>query len=312
MPTPFYVDSSMLRAWYTCTFKWWLRYGMHLTTKLERAELLSGRAAHEALALHLSGRTAAQSLRQFDATYKDWALKNVPTDERLNWANLRTILAQWMIDNPLPKLPYQPSAGWIEQAFEVPLDEHGDIMLTGCVDALADFQGRTVIVEHKTTGSLTDYWAGQWKMDSQLSAYCYAASHVFGLQVDEVLINGIEFKLLPSDPSKKCKTHSVPYAECGALHVKAQVLGPFIRPPQMIEDWKADALDAARKMQKLLKDAPDIGSAQSLAQEGKFNGSCRFCEFQEMCLAGRQPDLLKANLQYAPWDPRDVSHAITK
>ena len=144
---PFYIDNSTLSALYSCTSKAWIRYGQHLTTSDERAELLSGQAGHAALAAYHMGGSIDEALNTFDVIYRLWASSNVDPNDRLAFHNTRSILKRFLEEHPYftavsgqrkpsAKWPYVPLEGMIEVPFEVPLDDHGDYIFMGRIDLI--------------------------------------------------------------------------------------------------------------------------------------------------------------------------------
>lgn len=315
---PLKVDNSALSTLATCTFKAWLRYGMHRTTAEERKELLSGTAAHAALAAFFMGKGIAAALQAFDTVYRDWAKANVPADDRLSYENCRTILQQWFSLNQ-GKLPYTILPGMVEVYFEVPLDEHGDLVYCGIMDAVAEMAGHLYTLENKTTGNV-DFKEAEFPLSSQLSGQCYGAMHgMVGGQslalrlghgtIAGSLVNAIEFKKLPGadTPDKKCRVHGTPYSECRVFHANCRLLGPYPRDQYHLDNWLADARLLANQFKDLLERAPDLSYAPTLAQEGTFTGACRFCEFKTVCIAGRNPGMIEANLVVNEWKPEEIA-----
>lgn len=307
--TPLFVDNSTLRTLAACDMAAWTRYGQHLTTAESRAELQSGSAAAEGFAaFRRSGLDPEAGLAAFDAAYQEWATKNVPRGDRLEWANCREILWQYFIANTADKPQrFQAHADKIELAFELPLSDEGDIILTGRIDALGTWEsGDMIVLDDKTTGNLSDYWAKKWRTDSGQSGYVWAARQL-GYNAIGTVINGVEFKKLPSDPTRKCKDHKVSYAECGVRHAKWGFYGPYPRDPGWLEEWRYTAINLARKFRRLLEENPTLEDVLNLEQQGTFNGHCGFCEFDNTCLSGRSPALMEANLIRQVWDTRKVN-----
>lgn len=306
MTNPIYIDNSTLRTLASCEMAAWTRYGMHRTTVESRAELMSGASAAKGFAaFRRAGLDSAAGLAAFDLAYQDWSTRNVPRGDRLEWENCRQILWQYFsASTPDKPQRFTVHPDWIEQPFELPLSDEGDVVLIGRPDAVGTWEsGDLIVLDDKTTGNLSDYWAKKWRTDSGQSGYVWAMRQL-GHHVIGTVINGVEFKKLPSDPTKKCKDHKVPYSECGVRHAKWGFYGPYPRDPGWLEEWRLDAIRLARKFRELLIDAPDLSFAQQLPMTGTFNGHCGFCEFADTCLSGRSPALMKANLVVSVWDPR--------
>lgn len=307
----FRVDSSALGAWMTCSFKAWCRYAMGLTTKGEKAALLAGKAAHNAMECYFKTESIKDSLIEFGLIYEPWAKQNVAGDDRLAYQNVADIMECWFKAHT-PKgggsftnLPWRVVSEYVEVPFEVPLAE--GINLIGRLDMLPLYSSGYAVVEHKTTGSINQWWQAQWKLSAQLTAYLFAARQVMDKPVLGVFLNAIEFSKLPGDPSRSCKTHKMKYSECRLLHAKWEMLGLYERPEKLISGWRLDAIEAAKRMRQVFEQAATIEDACALAQEGMFNGGCRGCEFSEgVCDMGRQPHLIEQNLVEEWWNPLEV------
>lgn len=303
---PLYIDNSTLRTLAACEMAAWTRYGMHRTTVESRAELKSGAAAAEGFAaFRKAGLDPQAGMDAFDAAYQEWSARNVLRGDRLEWENCRQILWQYFVANTADKPSrFTAHPDLIETSFALPLTVEGDIILTGRTDAVGTWEsGDMIVLDDKTTGTLSEYWAKKWRTDSGQSGYVWAMRQL-GYNVIGTVINGVEFKKLPSDPARKCKDHKVPYSECGTRHAKFGFYGPYPRDPGWLEEWRVNAIRLARKFKDLLADAPDLSFAQSLPMSGTFNGHCGFCEFADTCLSGRSPALMEANLVESVWDPR--------
>lgn len=312
---PFVVDNSTLSSLFTCTMKAWTRYGQHLTTKEQRAELLSGQAGHAALATyHITGDRAA-AMRDFDALYYDWGRSNVDPNERLAYHNVKTILEQFFLQHPIRNgvhdrsWLYQPDVNLVEVPFEVSLDDHGDFLFIGRIDAIAHYNGHFVVNENKFTGRIAEDWKRTFRNDSQLSGYFYACKYgkvggqTLNLPIMGGFVTAIQLSKLPSDPVRRCKDHGVKYAECGTQHAKWEIFGPLPREDSAIHAWRADALAGAKRLKAILEDAPTLEYVQQIAQEGTFTRACRWCEFQQICEVGRHPSVM-GKLIVSKWDPR--------
>lgn len=319
---PFYIDNSTLSALYSCTSKAWIRYGQHLTTREERAELLSGQAGHAALAAYHECGDMEEALRVFDVIYQLWASSNVDPNDRLAFHNTRAILQQFMLHHSVDKyrsttvpIPthgrewlYQPIL--VEVPFEAALDDHGDFIFMGRIDVVAQYNRGYVVNENKFTGRISEDWKARFRTDSQLSGYFFGCKYglvdgkALNLPIMGGFVTAIQLSKLPSDPVRRCKEHGTKYSECSVQHAKWEIFGPLPREEQMILNWRADALAGAKRMKQLLEDAPDIHHVQQIAQEGMFTGACRWCEFARVCETGRNPQGLLGKLIVSPWDPR--------
>lgn len=309
---PFTVDNSMLSAFLTCTSKGWIRYGQHLTTAVERAELLSGKAGHTLLeALH-RGVGARMAMAAFSQEYQTFGSQYVDPNERLAYHNVATILETFLDRMPSGSLEwrYTPHPDYIEVPFEVNLDEHGDFLYIGRIDLIGTYLNHYIVNENKFTGRISEDWKGTFRNDSQLSGYIYACRHgliqgqPLHLPVMGAFVTAIELSKLPSDPNRRCHKHGMKYAQCSKEHVRWEIFGPLPREEQALQAWRADALAAAKRMRQVFEEAPTIEYAPQMAQEGTFTRACRFCEFQRVCETGRDPHGMLGKLTYSRWDPR--------
>lgn len=312
---PFVCDNSMLSSLFTCTTKAWIRYGQHLTTKDQRAELLSGQAGHAALATYHNTGDRLAALKDFDTLYRDWGSSNVDPNERLAYHNTYTIVDQFLLNHPIhagvhhKSWLYQPIAGLIEVPFEVALDDHGDFLFIGRIDLVAQYNQHYVVNENKFTGRIAEDWKRTFRNDSQLSGYFYGCKYglvggkALNLPIMGGFVTAIQLSKLPSDPVRRCKDHGVKYAECSVQHAKWEIFGPLPREEAAIHSWRADALAGAKRLKAIFEEAPTLDYVQQIAQEGTFTRACRWCEFQQVCEVGRTPGVL-GKLIVSKWDPR--------
>lgn len=309
----FRVDGSAIKAGYKCSTSAALRYIWGLTSKSERANLLAGTAFHAAIAQHLQPQDKVTPLGQFDLTYKDWAQLNVAVDDRLAWANVRTIVERYLdyhkvSGSRVMGWPFDPVA--VEIPFEVPLTEVDgvEILFVGRIDVLGRYNNYLVVDDHKSTGFINEQWTGQWAMDGQVSGYVWAARQLYNEPVIGAFITGIQFSKLPSDGSRKCNTHKLKYAECGPMHAKWETVGLLERNEEMVENWYADAVTMAEGLYRLSRElGDDMDKLQALKQEGVFTDACRYCEFKKgVCEIGRRAGVARASLEFNPWNPLEV------
>ena len=309
MSDPLYIDNSTMRAIAECSNEAFLRYHLGYTTPEERATLRSGEAAHEALAVWFRGGSKDDALARYAELYEEWAEENVAPVDRLSYANTSRILSYWFETHPLTGLPFRVDPKLVEIGFAYPLVD--DIIFCGRLDAVAtSYEDRSVyVVEHKTTGSITPHWLKNFRMDSQVSGYIWAAQNHTAQLVVGAYLNAIEFSKLPSDPSRKCKTHATPYEECGHLHADFQLL-IVQRSQEELEEWRKTAIHLAKRYQDLVRRFPSLAELHKVRTQGKFHGACRFCAFADFCSVGRPMDLVTSMLVHDPWSPFDFAAGL--
>lgn len=315
---PFIVDNSMLRSSFTCTMQAWTRYGQHLTSQDQRAELLSGSAGHAALETYHKTHAIQPALEAFDALYRDWGSANVEPDERLAYHNVRAILEQFLLKHHSGAEPwrYVPDVNYIEVPFEVALDDHGDFLFIGRIDLVGTYNGHYVVNENKFTGWIDEEWKRGFRLDSQLSGYFYGCKYgkvngqVLNLPIMGGFVTAIQLSKLPQALDRKCygkNGHGVKYSECRLQHAKWEIFGPIPREEQVIHNWRMDALEGAKRLKRVFEDAPLLAQAGSIMQEGVFTRACRWCEFKKVCETGRDPKGMLGKLIVSKWDPRGRS-----
>ena len=303
---PFYLDNSTLKPVATCSTQAWLRYWLGYTSPEERAELKSGSAAHEAEAVYFRGGSGADALATYEREYREWSDANVAPDHRLTWENTSKILAYWFETHPRASLPFTIKPDLVEIGFAFPLTD--DIVFCGRIDDVA--QGRDdrawYVVENKHTGRISPDWIKQYRMDSQLSGYIWAAQQHTSQPVVGAFVNAIEFSRLPSDPTRKCKKHAVLFPECAHLHATFDLL-IVSRTPEALRKWKATAIKLARRFIEMATKWPTIDYLPAVPMEGTFHGACRFCAFHDFCSVGRPANMVSSMLVHEPWKPFDYA-----
>lgn len=303
-----FIDNSTLSAFARCPEQAILRYWLGWTSLEESQFLQAGSAVHLLLERHLRGESIENALEALH-DYMLWSQSELPEGDRLQGTNVHNILCAWLQDHPLDSLPYRVSPEFIEVGFALPLDEYGDIVLTGRFDAAVQARDSNdwYVLDHKTTGRIDPMWVRKFQMDSQMSGYIWALSQMVP-SVQGAYVNGIELKKLPSDAKRKCREHGVVYAECGFMHYSSELFY-VSRSPEEIEEWKATALDLAEEYFNTTAQVESVADLQKVRLRGMFNGSCAWCEFYHHCLSGRKPELVPLMLRYDPWTPYQIEES---
>lgn len=332
-----FVDNTILTCMAQCDTRTILRHVLGMTSREERATLVSGSSAHESMAAYFRTGDAKFALRVFEegepctqcegiatlrapvgcsrcqgtrrqtAGYRAWSDANLLPDDRLRYEPLREILQIWYANHPVGKLPFVPRAEWVEIGFAYPLDDAGELIFCGRLDAIVqepDSVAEVRILDNKFTGFLDSTFVRNFQMDSQFSGYLWAAQQTLGRKVLGGYVNAISTARLPSDPARKCREHGVSFAECRTLHAKSQIF--YVdRTPDKLESWRQTALQLAKKFRMLKRVYASDPSLISLApQQGQFiYKACAWCEAHDFCVSGRPTQFLDSLFQYSPWAP---------
>jgi hypothetical protein len=310
---PVYVDNSLLVAVARCDTESVTRHFHGYTSIEEAATLRSGSAAHEGIAAWFKGSSARIAQAYITSHYKEWADENVPSDDRLSYDNVAKIMRRWFAKNPVSRLPFVIHKELIEVGYAVPLDENGDIVFTGRIDAIVGDPDSDAFypMDNKTTGRIAGRFKAKFRNDSQLSGYIWAVREhleesgiIKSAKVPGAYINAIEFGRLPSS-TRRCSRHAAPFTKCAALHANWEFIGPIGRTDWQIKQWKRNALALAKKYIALCDRYPELKDIVKLNQQGSFTGSCPYCAFHDFCVAGRSVRLIPSMLHYEPWAPHE-------
>ncbi len=310
---PLPVDNTVLMAIAKCSTYTFVRYVLGFTTVEEKAVLKAGSVTHSALDRWFRGADIKTVMGIMESEYGVWAEANVKSDDRLAWHNIEKIMRYWFQTHPITDLPFGIHADKVEVTFEYPLDEQGEFISRGRIDAVVEDTShheddRFLPLENKTTGSYLNNsnWRDKFTTDSQLSNYVWATEKFVGSKVAGGFINAIRFGRLPADPVRKCGTHKVPYAECADMHNQFEIIGPINRSPAELVEWRKTAIYLAKKFKELKQRFSSIEDIPKVRTQGKFNGGCTYCELKNYCDVGRPLNVFSGPrpiLIHDPWEP---------
>jgi hypothetical protein len=213
------VDNSTLSAVAQCSTAALMRYRFGWTVE-DSAPLEAGTAVHLALDTWVKndfheGVALEAMLKYYEGSE---ILMGLSPGDRLEAVNVSRIVTHWMRMNKPEVFPFKLQKDYTEVGFTVPLDDHGDFLLSGRLDALAPTETEAWwVIDWKTTGRVDSYWKKKWTYSSQVTGYVWAAQQHFEMPVAGAFIGGIELSKLPVD-TKKCRTHGISFQECGPLH----------------------------------------------------------------------------------------------
>lgn len=308
------VDNTLLAGEARCQLSAGVRFGLGLESVEESITLVSGQAIHKALEAVFRGgttRDAFEALAKFyQPKWEEWvrgtdvalamgmSVDDLKKDRR-SYENVHLVVANWLSNNPPEQWPFQVDPASVEAGFEVLLDPVENIWYTGTPDVGAvTLNGSRYAMDHKSTGRMTREWRNGFRTSGQVSGYLWGLQQVTGVTYIGMLVNGIELSKVPGS-SRKCTEHGVPYAECGALHLKHD-LWPVQRTPEQLEQWKATAVWLARRYKARVVGQVPISE---IPTEGELTGACAYCACQDWCAGGRQASELTVRFQQKWWDP---------
>lgn len=274
------------------------------------AEWLKGMSVHDVLGGMQQDYEWYQRHSEWLFSEEHVGLDSTDPDAKPQYAlsNLTAIMGAWLTRHPQPQplsnLVVPPE--WVEVSFEYPLDEFkvGNekylLVISGQLDAIGEEGDELFTVETKTTGRIAPWWERKFEGDSQNTEYQWAAEETTGREVMGSYINAIETASLPTS-DKTCYKHTYAdlgdverrnlhskehpmYSECSVLHAGGKVF-MVTRDPQLVVQWKKDAIALAKKYVELQKFVSQgIKGATLTRTQGKFNEACIFCSFRQWCL----------------------------
>lgn len=292
------VDNSALRQFAACERAGWLTA---LGKRSEESKyLVRGRAIGAGVGWWLAGQgfdAAMAVVRAEGALLADPGF--VAQDEADALPNVERIMAGWMNDHPLDKLP------WVTTAVEVPfaqwLDDAQTVLYVGSLDAAgADRLNQQYVVETKSSGACNQpSWRAQWRLDTGITGYVWSRQQE-GVPCVGVMLNGVHVKKAPASGGK-CKVHGVTYSECGTLSPHLEhFIQQYQRTPEAIDEWRRMATLAAYRLRTAL--TVDGVDDEVRAPTGMFHGQCAWCGFHEACEVGLTPALVD-QMDASTWEP---------
>lgn len=286
-------DSSSLKVWQECPYKYYLKMIESWSPRGESAHLRFGSAYATALehyhkhtatgidpdtALRMIVREALESTwdrTKDDPDGKPWeSSHHLKTRENL----IRTIV--WYFENYQndPMATYITSEGRpaVEFSFSLPVDD--DILLCGHIDRLVVYQDQLMVQDQKTTGStIGPYYFRQYSPETQMSMYTFAGQMIYKAPVKGVVIDGVQI----------------------AVGFSRFERGMTFRTKAQLDEWYDDAM-------------LHIEQARAATRERKFPmnttscGNYGGCAFRECCSVTPEVrgNFLQGNFDKVPaWDP---------
>lgn len=310
-----YVNSSLLKSLASCSTKTWVRWGNELVMRehTDPGPLETGQVLHQALDAWVRGCDEEVILKRFDAAWDVTIGDTLPAQERLQRANVKLCLTHWLRQQVRKDMTILQT----EAMFEVPFGTINgeEIIFYGTPDALVEWKGDIYILDHKSTGDISDDWSQQWTMDPSLQGYVWAMREL-GHKVRGAFVNGIEIKRLPpwdGNMEKKCQTHKVKYKECQQLHVKGQWVGPLWWSEHRLNTWRSNVIRMIGDLQEIRNNVISEVDIAFTPMDGQWRwpgcngGRGRApCAYRGWCQAGRPLEGLTQMMISAPWRREEI------
>jgi hypothetical protein len=314
------VSPHLLMDVASCESKAWTRHVKGFTSKGDAIKATAGQGFHKAMEVILDpqvtefgepGQRTRFAIEAFHNVYDDAFLRLSPEklEPSLTPQNLDRVLRRWIEMHPPAMRPWKRVLA-VEEAFVsrewTVAATGGDIRIQLIVrpDAIVeDSNDRIRWVDTKTTGwHIGDpSWKLALRLALQTQLYSDAVVQRYGEKaIYGGWINAIELRQLPSDPTRKCQTHKVVYAECGNEHAKAEIM-ECLTTPEKVAAAVREAEEAARQF--ALETTAEGAAAVQMNVRGTTNSTCRFCPAAQWCDSGRPEGegALESYFVYEPW-----------
>ena len=292
------IDNSRLKATASCHTEAVVKYVFGYQGRDEPAPRKCGKCVHSSLERFFrTGGDVAKAMEVLEFEYRVFAEENVPDNDRLAWVNIKTIMEEFYANHPIERFPFTPVEGSEEKG--VVKELYPGVSLFSLIDlqGIEKTIGGKYVIDHKSTGRVTEWWSKQFRIGSQLTGYMWSVDAV------GAYVNAIEMAKLPTPATTKCRIHKVARSECWRQHAKWELL-VTTRTPQFTSWWKRDAIALAKTffgLKEMFEGRPEL--IQYVGMQGVFNNSCTFCDLRDFCTAEKNPDLIESMLVYAPWVP---------
>ena len=301
------VDNSTLSSLATCGTQAFMQYALNLRAPVgTNLPAEAGSGIHAAIEAYFKTNSRIDAFVALEEYYGHIADAYAQPGDRLSYENIEKCLTGWFDKYGPGELPYVVEPGTVEVPFALPLTK--EVVYAGRIDALVRPRGGTGLwlLDTKSTGNPDKKFKAQFKIGSQMSGYYWAAQQLFKEDIEGIYINVVHTGKVPSSYGK-CKTHSLPYAECGIWHMKHGI-EKFYRSPGEIASWLADAKALATEWYEML--ARPFPSLDTIDQRGRWiYQACALCDYHEFCQRGRDPVYACNNFEVRPWVPAGLDES---
>jgi hypothetical protein len=314
------VDNSILAATAKCDTYAYSRYALGLSTRQESLAMAAGSAIHLGLAAWLGGASRADAVSVVATDYESAVSRHLrlterdrlsADDRRFEPAWIEAIFEQWLERFEGTAFPFKViEIGSTERPvsadFEMDTRRGRGVTYVARLDAVVRrwTAGGRWSMDHKTTRKATDWWIEGQKISSQFSGQLWLG-RTLGRPFEGVILNVIEIPE-PHTSEGTCKVHKVSYQECSIRHAGGTFVYVQRSEPEM-QAWLKSARRLVQRYEQLFDRAADSGieGVKDVSMQGRFNGSCTFCEFREWCRLGRptSASAVRATFLADPWDP---------
>jgi len=278
-------DYTTLDTFLQCRRKYYWMMVRHLRPKVTSIYLIFGQHMHSALAeYYRSGLDAAITI--WRETFKDREGEELRTSA--NGEKLLRGYAEVYRNEPfkIVEIGGKPA---IEIGFVIPI---GNILYAGRIDALVQWGGDLVVLEHKTTSRIDSGYFKQFNPDMQIDGYIYGAENYSGKKCFGAVVNALEvWKDVKrvSDKTKRLEDH---YAR-----------NPENRNPTQLSDF-------ASQVQRIIIDVGNCEQAgTSLGKDAFYQNKhqCRSynsdCPYKDLCMYGESERLIESSYVVEKWEP---------
>jgi hypothetical protein len=211
-----FVDNSMLELLTTCPRA--LEYSkLHRRIgSASKPSLTFGSAIHHALEhrYQMCGSDICTALEESDISkvLQDFYAKpeNIPPEDEwrnLNWCievfrhyNLRYKVEPFNLIVNEKKEPFIELPFALELCRRNVLDKDVRVMYCGRIDLPVLWDGQIIVIDHKTTSVLGDYFFKDQRISPQMIGYCYAFEQLTGQKVSGFCVNALRSKSPPAKP----------------------------------------------------------------------------------------------------------------
>jgi PD-(D/E)XK nuclease superfamily len=302
MDEEFWLDNSKLETFMLCPQKYAYRFEEHLLP-IERkrdSALMFGGAIHKALETLYKGTAFEQVECPLHTPDLACARCRGATIPRIS----ATFLKQYQDDPDDPKeirtvdrgldLLVQYLSKWrregfkviaVEIPFELPFYPEGvTFVYVGRIDLFVDWEGVSLVVDHKTTTRFGMIFDSSFKLSGQFTGYMRGAAHKFGRHVTNGLVNAMRV------------TSKIDDSSFARIYTQ--------RTPEDFDVWERQVNHLAGEILKM-RAAKFFPKSAPFAC-GAYN---RVCEYYPLCISAAQTreTLKQSSYEKVPWEPRKDS-----